>query len=168
MRAIFQLLTRSTFGNLLTDFNMHWLHSKLETIIYTDLSLAALSTHLSCLSLSLSSLFSFSAFNLLSSTSFSFCFRSTLLKNQMTSLNKLSRKLFASSHYKLHIMGYRITYLTRNSASLLLLPSSLLLRLLSLKFQEIVSVKHSFTMQVYCENRFTFQIQLENEIRTLT
>ena len=23
-------------------------------------------------------------------------------------------------------------------------------------------------MQVYCENRFTFQIQLENEIRTLT
>ena len=86
----------------------------------------------------------------------------------MTSLNKLSRKLFASSHYKLHIMGYGITYLARNSASLLLLPSSLLLRLLSLKFQEIVSVKHSFTMQVYCENRFTFQIQLENEIRTLT
>ena len=86
----------------------------------------------------------------------------------MTSLNKLSRKLFASSHYKLHIMGYRITYLSRNSASLLLLPSSLLLHLLSLKFQEIVSVKYSFTMQLYCENRFTFQIQLENEIRTLT
>ena len=58
----------------------------------------------------------------------------------MTSLNKLSRKLFASSHYKLHIMGYGITYLARNSASLLLLPSSLLLRLLSLKFQEIVSI----------------------------
>ena len=120
------------------------------------------------LSLCLSSLFSFSAFNLSSSTSFSFCFRSTLLKNQVTSLNKLSRKLFASSHYKLHIMGYGITYLTCNSASLLLLPSSLLLRLLSLKFQEIVSVKHSFTMQVYCENGFTFQIQLENEVRTLT
>ena len=168
IRAIFQLLTRSAFGNLLTDFNMHWLHSELQTIIYTDLSLAALSTRLSCLSLSLSSLFSFSAFNLSSSTSFSFCFRSTLLKNQMTSLNKLSRKLFASSHYKLHIMGYGITYLAHNSASLLLLPSSLLLRLLSLKFQEIVSVKHSFTMQVYCENRFTFQIQLENEIRALT
>ena len=168
IRAIFQLLTRSAFGNLLTDFNMHWLHSELLTIIYTDLSLAALSTRLSCLSLSLSSLFSFSAFNLSSSTSFSFCFHSTLLKNQVTSLNKLSRKLFASSHYKLHIMGYGITYLARNSASLLLLPSSLLLRLLSLKFQEIVSVKHSFTMQVYCENRFTFQIQLENEIRTLT
>ena len=65
-------------------------------------------------------------------------------------------------------MGYGITYLTRNSASLLLLPSSVLLHLLSLKFQEIVSVKHSFTMQVYCENRFTFQIQLENEICTLT
>ena len=144
------------------------LHSELQTIIYTDLSLAALSTCLSCLSLSLSSLLSFSAFNLSSSTSFSFCFCSTLLKNQVTSLNKLSRKLFISSHYKLHIMGYRITYLAHNFASLLLLPSSLLLRLLSLKFQEIVSVKHSFTVQVYCENRFTFQIQLENEIRTLT
>ena len=91
-----------------------------------------------------------------------------ILKNQMTSLNKLSRKWFASSHYKLHIMGYGITYLACNSASLLLLPFSLLLRLLSQKFQEIVSVKHSFTMQVYCENRFTFQIQLENEIRLLT
>ena len=86
----------------------------------------------------------------------------------MTSLNKLSWKLFASSHYKLHIMGYGITYLAHNSASLLLLPSSLLLRLLSLKFQEIISVKYSFTMQVYCENRFTFQIQVENEIHTLT
>ena len=86
----------------------------------------------------------------------------------MTSLNKLSRKLFASLHYKLHIMGYGITYLAHNSASLLLLPSSLLLCLLSLKFQEVVSVKHSFTLQVYCGHRFTFQIQLENEIRTLT
>ena len=114
------------------------LHSELLTIIYTDLSLAALSTCLSCLSLSLSSLLSFSAFNISSSTSFSFCFRSTLLKNQVTLLNKLSRKLFASSHYKLHIMGYGITYLARNSAPLLL-PSSLLLPLLSLKCQEIAS-----------------------------
>ena len=131
------------------------LHSELLRIIYTDLSLAALSTCLSCLSLSLSSLLSFSAFNLLSSTSFSFCFRSTLLKNQVTLLNKLSRKLFASSHNKLHIMGYGITYLARNSASLLL-PPSLLLPLLSLKCQEIASVKYSFIVQVYCENRFTF------------
>ena len=141
-------------------------------MIYTDLSLAALSTHLSCLSPSLPSLFSFSAFNLSSSSSFSLLFHSTLLKNQVTLLNKLSRKSFASSHYKLHIMGYGITYLTRNSTSLLLLPSSLLslLCLLSLKHQEIASVKHSFIIQVlvYCENRFTFQIQLENEIRTLT
>ena len=29
IRAIFQLLTRSAFGNLLTDFNMHWLHSEI-------------------------------------------------------------------------------------------------------------------------------------------
>ena len=29
IRAIFQLLTRSAFRNLLTDFNMHWLHSEL-------------------------------------------------------------------------------------------------------------------------------------------
>ena len=29
IRAIFQLLTWTTFGNLLTDFNMHWLHSEL-------------------------------------------------------------------------------------------------------------------------------------------
>ena len=29
IRAIFQLLTRSAFGNVLTDFNMHWLHSEL-------------------------------------------------------------------------------------------------------------------------------------------
>ena len=65
-------------------------------------------------------------------------------------------------------MGYGITYLARNSASLLLLNTSLLLLLLSLKCQEIVSVKHLFTVQVYCENRFTFQIQLEDEIRTFT
>ena len=41
----------------LTDLthNVHWLHSKLQTIFlmfYTDLSLATLTTHLSCLSLS--------------------------------------------------------------------------------------------------------------------
>ena len=69
-------------------------------------------------------------------------------------------------------MGYGITYLARNSASLLLLPSNFLslLCLLSMKHQEIAPVKHSFIIQVplYCENRFTFQIQLENEIRTLT
>ena len=65
-------------------------------------------------------------------------------------------------------MGYGITYLTHNSPSLLLLNASLLLPLLSLKFQEIVSVKHSLIVQVYCENRFTFQIQLEDEILTLT
>ena len=67
-------------------------------------------------------------------------------------------------------MGYGITYLARNSASLLLLASSLLslLCLLSLKYQEIVSVKYSFIVLVYCENRLTFQIQLKDEIRKLT
>ena len=138
---------------------MHWLHSKLQTIIYTDLSLTALFTHLSCLCLSLPFLFSTSAFNLLSSSSFSFLFCSSLLKIQVTLLNKLPRKSFGSSHYKLHIMGYGITYLTCNSASLLLLPSSLLslLLLLTLKCQEIVCVKHSFIVQVYCENGLIFQ-----------
>ena len=29
IRAIFQLLTRRAFGNVLTDFNMHWLHSQI-------------------------------------------------------------------------------------------------------------------------------------------
>ena len=142
---------------------MHWLHSKLQTIIYTDLSLAALSTCLSCLCLSLPSLFSTSAFNLSSSSSFSFFFHSSLLKIQITLLNKLPRKSFGSSHYKLHIMGYRITYLACNSASLPLLPSSLLalLVLLTLKCQEIESVKHSFMVQVYCENGLIF-----NWIRT--
>ena len=138
---------------------MHWLHSKLQTIIYTDLSLTALSTHLSCLCLSLPSLFSTSAFNLLSSSSFSFFFRSSFLKIQVTLLNKLPRKSFGSSHYKLHTMGYRIIYLAHNSASLLLLPSNLLslLLLLILKCQEIECVKHSFIVQVYCENGLIFQ-----------
>ena len=69
-------------------------------------------------------------------------------------------------------MGYGITSRNLISSSLHLLPCCLTALqsapLLSLKCQEIVSVKHSFTVQVYCENRFTFQIQLENEIRTLT
>ena len=138
---------------------MHWLHSKLQTIIYTDLSLTALSTCLSCLCLSLPSLFSTFAFNLSSSSSFSFFFCSSLLKIQVTLLNKLPRKSFGSSHYKLHIMDYGFTYLTCNSASLLLLPSNLLtlLLLLTLKCQEIACVKHSFIVQVYCENRLIFQ-----------
>ena len=133
---------------------MRWLHSKLQTIIYTDLSLAALSTHLSCLCLSLPSLFTTSAFNLSSSSSFPFFFHSSLLKIQVTLLNKLPRKAFGSSHYKLYIMGYGITYLTRNSASSSLLS---LLLLLKLKCQEIASVKHSFIVQVYCRNGLIFE-----------
>ena len=111
------------------------------------------------LCLSLPSLFSTFAFNLLSSSSFSFFFRSKLLKIQVTLLSNISRKSFGSSHYKLHIMGYGITYHTHNSASLLLLPSSLLtlLLVLTLKCQEIACVKHSFIVQIYCENGLIFQ-----------
>ena len=29
IRAIFQLLTRRAFGNVLADFNTHWLHSEI-------------------------------------------------------------------------------------------------------------------------------------------
>ena len=55
---------------------------------------------------------------------------------------------------KLHIMGYGITYFALISSSLFLLPSHLVslqsaLCLLSLKCQQIVSVKHSFIVQVY-------------------
>ena len=52
---------------------------------------------------------------------------------------------------KLHVMGYKIMYFCLNCSSLLL-PSHLLchkLSLLSLKFQQIGSVKHSFIVQVY-------------------
>ena len=69
-------------------------------------------------------------------------------------------------------MGYGITYLNLISTFLHLLPCHLTslqsTPLLSLKYQEITSVKYSFIVQVYCENRFTFQIQLEDEICTLT
>ena len=121
---------------------MHWLHSELQTIIYTDLS-----------SLPSPPAFLVSAFLFpLSSPSLpsTFLLLLSLLKIQVTLLNKLPRKSFGSSHYKLHIMGYGITYITHNSASLLLLPPSLfaLLLLLTLNCQEIACVKHSFIVQV--------------------
>ena len=80
---------------------MHWLHSELQTIIYTDLSLSALINLLTCLSLSLHSLCS-SSFYLASSCSLSthFCFK--LLKIQVTLLNNLSRKSFGRSHQIAH------------------------------------------------------------------
>ena len=77
---------------------MHWLHSELQTIIYTDLSLAALLTCLSCLSLSLSALHSSSSFSLASSCSLSSRFCSKLLKIQVTLINNLSKKSFGRSH----------------------------------------------------------------------
>ena len=81
---------------------MHWLHSELQTIYCTDLSLSALLTCLSCLSLSLSALCSSSAFCLASSCSLSSCFHSKLLKIQVTLLNNISRKSFGSSHQIAH------------------------------------------------------------------
>ena len=98
----FQLVTRSAFSNLLADFNMHWLHSKLQTIIYTDLSLSALINLLACLSLSLCALCSSSSFSLASSYSLSSHFHSKLLKIQVTLLNNLSRKSFGRSHQIAH------------------------------------------------------------------
>ena len=169
LRAIFQLVTRRAFWNLLlTDFNMHWLHSELQTIIYTDLSLSAHISLLACLSFSLCALYSFSSFSLASSCSLSSHFHSKLLKIQVTLLNNLSRKSFGS-------LGYGITYLARNSNSLHLLPCLLLSfqsAFLSLKCQEIVSVKHSFIAQVYCENGLIFLLNLNkkyiNSLRSST
>ena len=69
LREIFQLLTRTTFWD-----------SKLQTIIYTDLSLSALINHLACLSLSLHALHSSSSFSLASSCSFLTLLHSALLK----------------------------------------------------------------------------------------
>ena len=91
---------------------MHWLHSKLQTIYCTDLSLSTLLTRLSCLSLSLSALHSYSAFSLASSFSLSYCFHSKLLKIQVSLLNNISRKSFGSLHQIAHyglrlwVMGY--------------------------------------------------------------
>ena len=86
---------------LLTDFNMHWLHSELQIIIYTDLSLSAHINLLACLSLSLHALCS-SSFCLASSCSLSSCFHSKLLKIQVTLLNNLSMKSFGRSHQIAH------------------------------------------------------------------
>ena len=102
LREIFQLLTRSAFLNLLTDFIMHWLHSELQTIIYTDFSLSAPITLFSCLSLSLSTHLSSSTFSLTCFFSLSSCLLSKLLKIQVTLLNNLSRKSFDSSHQIAH------------------------------------------------------------------
>ena len=125
LRAIFQLLTRSAFWNLLSDLthNMHWLHSELQTIFCTDLSLSALLTCLSCLSLSLSALRSSSTFSLASSYSLSSRLCSKLLKIQVTLLNNISRKSFGSSHLIAH---YGLQNHIPQPHLCLSLPSSLL------------------------------------------
>ena len=141
---------------MLTDFNMHWLDSELQTIIYTDLSLSARINLLACLSLSRCALCSSFSFCLASSCSFSSHFCSKLLKIQVTLLNNLSRKSFGRSHQIAH---YGITYLSHNSNSLRLLSCllfSFLSTFLSLKCQEIASVKHLFIAQVYCANGLIF------------
>ena len=87
---------------LLTNFNMHWLHSELQTMIYTDFSLSAWINLLTYLSLSLHTLCSSSSFCLASSCSLSSHFHSKLLKIQVTLLNNLSRKSFGRSHQIAH------------------------------------------------------------------
>ena len=87
---------------MLTDFNMHWLHSELQTLIYTDLSLSALITLFSYLSLSLSTHLSSSTFSLAYFSSLSSHLLSKLLKIQVTLLNYLSRKSFGSLHQIAH------------------------------------------------------------------
>ena len=142
---------------MLTDFNMHWLDSELQTIIYTNLSLSALITLFSCLFLSLSTHLSFSTFSLACSSSLSSCLLSKLLKIQVTLLNNLSRKSFGSLHQIAHY-GLQ-NHLNLISPSLHLLPCLLLSfqsAFLSLKCQEIESVKHSFIAQVYCDNGLIF------------
>ena len=146
---------------MLTDFNMHWLHSELQTIIYTDLSLSALINLLACLSLSLCALHSSSSFSVASSCSLSSHFRSKLLKIQVTLLVTFLGNHLAD-HIKLHILGYGITYFACNSTSLHLLPCLLSFQsaFLSLKCKEIASVKHSFIAQVYCDNGLIFLLNL--------
>ena len=172
LRAIFQLLTRSTFWNLLTDLthNMHWLHSELQTIIYTDLSLSALITHFSCLSLSLSTCHSSSTFSLTCSSSLSSCLLSKLLKNQVTLLDKLSRKSFGSSHsitcYGLwnHIPHPQLQF----SPSSPHLPS--LTPLFYSTFAEMSRnciCKTFIHVQLY-QKSINFSIELEDEIHTRT
>ena len=132
---------------------MHWLHSKLQTIIYTDLSLSALINRLTCLSLSLHALRSSSSFSL-ASCSLSSHFCSKLLKIQVTLLNNLSRKSFGRSHQIAH-SGLR----NHIPCPQLYLPAPSSLPL-SLKCQEIASVKHSFIAQVYCANGLIFLLNL--------
>ena len=76
----FSITNQERILRFVDRFNMHWLHSKLQTIIYTDLSLSAPINCLACLSLSLCALCSSSSFSLASSSSFSTLLRSALLK----------------------------------------------------------------------------------------
>ena len=141
---------------------MHWLHSELETIIYTDLSLSAFINLLACLSLSLCDLCSSSSFSLASSCSLSSWFHSKLLKIQVNLLNNLSRKSIGRSH-QIAQSGLWNHIPCCNSTSLCLLPCLLFSfqsAFLSLKCQEIASVKHSFIAQVFCENGLIFLLNL--------
>ena len=81
---------------------MHWFHSELQTIICTDLSLLALSTHFSCLTTSLALRLSSSAFSLSCSSSLLALHCLKLLKIQVTLLNNLPRKSFSSLHSIAH------------------------------------------------------------------
>ena len=149
---------------------MHWLHSELQTIIYTDLSLTALLTCLSCLSLSLSALCSSSSFSLASSFSLSSHFCSKLLKIQVTLLNNLSRKSFGRSHQITHSgLWNHIPHLQLYLPVPSSLPPSLLLVCVSITEMSRNCICETF---IDCASILwkwiDFSIQLELEICTLT
>ena len=151
--------------------NMHWLHSELQTIFCTDLSLSALLTCLSCLSLSLlSALCSSSTFSLASSCSLSSRLLSKLLKIQVTLLNNISRKSFGSSHQIAH---YGLWNHIPQPHLCLSLPSSLPPPLfpLCLTFTEMSRNCICKTF-IHCASILwkwiNFSIELEHEICTLT
>ena len=171
LREIFQLVTRRVFWNLLlTDFNMHWLHSELQTIIYTDLSLSACINLLACLSLSLHALCSSSSFCLASSCSLSSCFRSKLLKIQVTLLNNLSRKSFGRSHQivhsglRNHIPCLQLYLPVPSSLPPLLLPIYLSLTEMS---RNCLCKTFIHCASILCK-WINFSIEFEPEIHTLT
>ena len=149
---------------------MHWLHSELQTIIYTDLSLAALLTCLSCLSLSLSALRFSSSFSLTSSCSLSSHFHSKLLKIQVTLLNNLSRKSFGRSHQIAHSgLWNHIPHLQLYLPVPSFLPPSLLLICLSFTEMSRNCICKTF---IHCTSTLwkwiNFSIDFAHEIRTLT
>ena len=149
---------------------MHWLHSILQKIIYTYLSLSARINLLACLSLSLRALCSSSSFCQASSSSLSSCFHSKLLKIQVTLLNNLSRKSFGRSHQIAqsglwnHIPCPQLYLPVPSSLPPLLLPIYLSLTEMS---RNCLCKTFIHCVSILC-NWINFSIEFEPEIHTLT